>query len=46
LQYNSIKKYLNFEVGSAITFDSIPEDEYDECLLKAEAMIKVLEGNN
>jgi para-aminobenzoate synthetase component 1 len=46
LQYNSAKKYLNFEVGSAITFDSNPEEEYEECLLKAEAMIKVLEGNN
>ena len=45
LQYNSVKKYLNFEVGSAITFDSIPEDEYEECLLKAAAMMKVLVGN-
>ena len=44
LQYNAEKKYLNFEVGSAITFDSNPEEEYKECLLKAEAMVKVLAG--
>ncbi|MFY8021083.1 MAG: anthranilate synthase component I family protein [Bacteroidia bacterium] len=44
LQYNAEKKYLNFEVGSAITFDSDPEEEYKECLLKAEAMIQVLAG--
>lgn len=46
LQYNSEKKYLNFEVGSAITFDSNPEEEYQECLLKAEAMMRVLDGTN
>jgi para-aminobenzoate synthetase component 1 len=31
-------------VGSAITFDSNPEEEYQECLLKAKAMIEVLEN--
>jgi para-aminobenzoate synthetase component 1 len=40
--YNSSNKYLSFMVGSAITFDSVPEKEYEECLLKAKAIIKVL----
>lgn len=44
IQYNSRTRYLNFEVGSAITFDSVPEQEYNECLLKARAMMEVLQG--
>jgi para-aminobenzoate synthetase component 1 len=43
--YNSDKKYLSFSVGSAITAKASPEQEYDECLLKAAAMFKVLSGN-
>ena len=43
LLYSQDKKYLSFQVGSAITYDSDPEKEYEECLLKAEAMKKVLE---
>jgi para-aminobenzoate synthetase component I len=46
LQYNSSNGYLNFEVGSAITYDSNPQDEYDECLLKAKAMMEVLGRGN
>jgi len=42
IQYNAANKYLNFEVGSAITYDSIPGQEYEECLLKARAMMEVL----
>lgn len=42
LQYNAQHKYLSYEVGSAITYDSIPTQEYDECLLKAAAMLAVL----
>ncbi len=40
--YNEDEKYVSFSVGSAITSLSIPELEYDECLLKAKAMLEVL----
>lgn len=44
LQFNALTNYLSFEVGSAITFDSQGEQEYEECLLKASAMVNVLLG--
>ncbi len=40
--YNQEKKYLSFSVGSAITSLAIPEKEYEECMLKAKAMLEVL----
>lgn len=40
--YNEEKKYVSFSVGSAITSQSVPEKEYQECLLKAKAMREVL----
>ena len=40
--YNSDNKYLSFSVGSAITSEAIPKNEYEECLLKAKAMFEVL----
>ena len=40
--YNAANAYLSFHTGSAITFSSDPEKEYLECLLKAEAIKKVL----
>ena len=40
--YNEIYKEVSFFAGSGITFYSNPEEEYEECLLKAEAIIKVL----
>jgi para-aminobenzoate synthetase component I len=40
--YNQANGYLSFSVGSAITALSDPEKEYEECLLKAKAMRKVL----
>ena len=43
--YNAAKKYVSYTVGSAITANSDPESEYQECLLKAKAMREVLERN-
>lgn len=40
--YNQHNQYLSFSVGSAITSLSVPEKEYEECLLKAKAMFEVL----
>ena len=40
--YNSSSKYLSYQVGSGITFYSDPQQEYEECLLKAKAIEKVL----
>lgn len=40
--YNSKNQYLSFSVGSAITAQCRPEQEYEECLLKAKAMKEVL----
>ena len=44
LQFNSQTGYLSYEVGGAITYDSVPEEEYEECLLKAAALRRVLEN--
>ena len=42
--YNSNISYVSFSVGSAITSKSIAINEYNECLVKANAMHKVLEN--
>ena len=42
--YNSEKSYISYSVGSAITSKSVPSKEYEECLIKASAMRKVLEN--
>lgn len=36
--YDDKKNNLSFHAGSAITYDSEPNDEYSECLLKAKAL--------
>ncbi|HET7117736.1 MAG TPA: anthranilate synthase component I family protein [Hanamia sp.] len=36
--YNEKNKYLSIQAGSAITWKSIPQKEYDECNIKIEAM--------
>lgn len=40
--YNETNQYLSYQVGGGITFNSDAESEYEECLLKAEAIRKVL----
>lgn len=42
--YDAKNKYLSFSVGSAITAACNPEEEYEECLLKAKALIEVLKN--
>lgn len=42
LFYNEIEKELSFSVGGAITYLSNPEEELQECLLKAQTMIKAV----
>ncbi len=41
--YNANNKYVSMQAGSAITVYSDAEKEYEECLVKIEAMKKVLE---
>lgn len=42
--YNQQSKQLSFHVGSGITWYSQPENEYEECLWKAGAIEKALQG--
>jgi len=35
------KKY-GFHVGSAITYDALPENEYEECFVKAKALLELI----
>jgi para-aminobenzoate synthetase component 1 len=41
LFYNDKTGSLSYQVGSAITYDSDPASEYEECLLKARAILKL-----
>ncbi len=40
--YNAASHYISVQVGGAIIYDSVPEQEYEECLVKAAAMLRVL----
>lgn len=40
LLYHRKTGILSFQVGSAVTALSVPEKEYEECLLKADAMLQ------
>ena len=42
--YNAKTSYVSLSVGSAITAKSVPEKDYEECLIKAKALIEVLEN--
>ncbi|RRB06793.1 anthranilate synthase component I family protein [Larkinella rosea] len=39
--YNHQNRSVSFSVGSAITYDADPQEEYEECLLKANAIMSV-----
>lgn len=43
--FNSEKNYLSYITGGAITSLSEPEKEYEECLLKAQAMKRALNSD-
>jgi para-aminobenzoate synthetase component I len=40
--YDATKEYLSFQVGGAITYAADANAEYEECLLKASAIIQTL----
>jgi para-aminobenzoate synthetase component 1 len=40
--YNAAIHYVSAQVGGAIVFDSVPAQEYEECMVKAEAMMRAL----
>jgi para-aminobenzoate synthetase component 1 len=42
IYYDEETQAINYQVGSAITYDSDPEAEYEECLLKAKAIENTL----
>jgi para-aminobenzoate synthetase component I len=45
LQYNAENNYLSYMVGGAITSLSDPENEYEECLIKANAIKDTLKSS-
>ncbi len=44
LMYNQENSFLSYQVGSGITFYSNPEEEYEECMLKAAGIRKALQS--
>ena len=42
LLYRKDTKYLSLQVGSALTANSNPDKEYEECLLKAKGVLEVI----
>lgn len=46
LFYDSSLKRIKFSAGSAITYDSDPLAEYQECLLKVDALRRLLGVNS
>lgn len=39
IQYNKVNKYLSCAVGGAITIQSVPENEYEECNVKIQGIL-------
>jgi para-aminobenzoate synthetase component 1 len=44
--YDQQTSYISYHVGSAITFCSNPEQEYEECLLKAKGISQIFAGTS
>lgn len=44
LLYNKEREYLSLQTGSALTAQANPASEYEECLLKAGAIVEVLKS--
>lgn len=44
LVYDEAQSLLTYYMGGAITFDSIPEQEYEETLIKAQAIRQIFNG--
>ena len=42
IMYSKTNKYISYLVGGAVTFESDPQSEYEECLVKAAAMSQIL----
>ena len=45
LVYNEERAEISYKVGSAITYDSVPEHEYEECLLKGARLADAMQGH-
>ena len=43
--YNAKTNYISYGVGGAITAQSIPENEYNECLIKAKALFSIFKSD-
>ena len=43
--YNKAKATLSLPVGSAITYDAVPEAEYEECLVKIDKLRNALQNS-
>jgi para-aminobenzoate synthetase component 1 len=41
LIYQADNKEISYNVGSAITYDSSPVQEYEECMIKGSRMLSV-----
>jgi para-aminobenzoate synthetase component 1 len=45
IMYNKTNKCVSYQTGGAITFESDPESEYEECIVKAAAITQILSGD-
>jgi para-aminobenzoate synthetase component 1 len=42
--YHAASNYVSCQVGGAIVYDSVPEQEYEECMVKVGALLESLRG--